>query len=190
MATKIYIMATPCSGKSRFSRESRRYEGMVIVDFSRVNKLGARLPVVGPLIAPGRSYHERMLAYLKRKSRPICVLGRIGPPDPHRFAGITLAAVVPPESLHRENCLRRRQADAASRWGDFAAVQVLRERLLLYAGDWGIPVYDSFRIALDDLARQSSRERDRLLAAIAGAGCGAELWDYIPFLELLAREAG
>ncbi len=151
---RIYLMSAPCSGKTHFAAEHARYGDHSIVDFSPINKRATMDPSYGAKVVPGEDYFERILAFLKTQTEPVCVLGRCGPDDPAKFAGIDLAVVLPPREQHKRNSDRRRLADPTSKWADFDEVQRARTMLLEYVKRHDMRLYESFLEALGQLLGQ------------------------------------
>jgi len=148
---KIYLMSVPCSGKTHFAAEYARYRDYRIVDFSPINKRATKDPSYGAKISPGQDYFERILAFLQTQTEPICVLGRCGPDDPAKFAGIHLAAVLPPSEEHKRNSDGRRRVDPKSKWADFDEVERVRAMLMEYVRRHNMPLHESFLEALGQL---------------------------------------
>ncbi len=151
---KIYLLSTPCSGKTHFAAEYARYRDHRIVDFSPINKRATMDPAYGAKVAPGQDYFERILSFLQTQTEPICVLGRCGPDDPAKFAGIHLAAVLPPSEEHKRNSDARRLVDPKSKWADFDEVEDTRAMLIDYVKCRNMPLYRSFLEALSQLLGQ------------------------------------
>ena len=151
-APKLYLMTTSCSGKSHFAQRHDRHSGIPVVDFSDVNKAAehGQLPEVE--LAPGSRYRERVIAYLRNSSGPVCVLGRKGPADPPMSAGIRYGAVLIPLADHERNWgLRRDGRRPHPSRAEFSDLEVKRDELRRYATEYRIPIFDSFAGAIEAL---------------------------------------
>ncbi len=148
---KIYLMTTTCSGKSYFAREHTSYCGLEIVDFTKVNRRITEQHDLEQVTVPGDSYGDRIIAYLLQRTDPVCVMGRRADPDPPRAAGIDYGAVLLPVEEHRRNWEARRQAKPSTRWQNFDDIESKREKLRIYAEEYCIPIFESFRGAIEAL---------------------------------------
>jgi hypothetical protein len=156
---RIYVMAAPCGGKSTFAakgiyRQIRLVDFNVhfdhwaqasnfnLIEFSRV-----------PLEERERLYNEVNITYLYDQADPVCILGVVGPDDPHAYANIAFVIVQPPLLRAMTNCLRRklelRKSNQTSIWSKWSNIRDYRRKLRSYAKLNGIPMYPSFENALD-----------------------------------------
>lgn len=146
--TKIYVMATPCTGKTTFCRRYPIYRGLRMVDFSRIHRSALREPAAASR-GRGESYHARLHRYFRHQDGPLCVLGRRGPAQPQDWDEVILVAVLLPEADHRSYSGARRARRPRSRWGDYSLVEEKRRELAAYAEAHGIAVHDSIAVAID-----------------------------------------
>lgn len=146
---KLYLMTTSCSGKTHFHRRHAEYRGIPIVDFSKVNRAASEGREPEAALAPGESYRERVIAYLGNVDGPVTLLGRRGPEDPPRGAGIEYGVILVPESDHIRNWNARRDVRPHTRWTTFDDLARKRDKLAAYAAAWDIPVFESFTSAID-----------------------------------------
>lgn len=181
---RIYLMSVAASGKSTFAREHEFYSGYRIVDYaSRLPEqpLWARLILylTRPFPALRRelrkmrnlraldhdSYFAGVLELMHGHAGPLAVLGRRLPDDFRRddaFHGVEIGLVLIPEEQHRRNCLARRgemrnPLPFMHHWTtEFDKIQRMRKRAKHFAEHHGIPVFDSFRTAIDELAERSA----------------------------------
>lgn len=155
-APKLYLMTTSCSGKSYFAQRHDSHCGVPVIDFSSINRTAeeGQRPEVD--LAPGRRYRERVIAYLLNVPGPVCVLGRRGPADPPKSAGIRYGAVLIPLADHERNWRQRDGRRSHASRADFADLEAKRDELRHYADEYGIPVFDSFAGAIESLVSGSS----------------------------------
>lgn len=153
MTPKIYLMTTTCSGKSYFAREHAHYCGLEVVDFSKINKRMTEQSELESADVPSGSYRERILEYLLQRTDPVCVMGRRGSPDPPMSVGIDYGAVLLPVDEHRRNWEARRLANPSTRWRKFDDIEDKREKLRIYAGQYGISIFPSFTSAIEALVQ-------------------------------------
>lgn len=188
MATeRIYLMSVAASGKSTFVREREFCSGYRVVDYANhlpKQPLWARLilylsrpfPALRRWLRRSRSlraldhgsYFAGVLELMHSHEGPIAVLGRRLPEDFERsgaFHGVAVGLVLIPEEQHRRNCLARRgqmrnPIPFMHHWTTrFDNIRTMRAAAKDFAERHGVPVFDSFRIAIDELGRTSAPPR-------------------------------
>jgi len=153
LPAKIYLMATPSSGKSYFANGNQYFRGVRVIDFS-VLRLERR---------EAGDYHRKVHRFLQDYDSPVCLLGRRGPKDLTDFDGVTLGVVLPSMEDHLKFVAaraaeHRRDID---RWADEENILEARKRLAKYAKKRKLPVFTSFREAAEALIPEEQiPERD------------------------------
>lgn len=102
-------------------------------------------------MAPGAEYGQRIIKFLEGQTEPIAVLGRRGPADPPKSAGITYAAILIPVDDHIRNWKQRKKEKPSTRWQTFSDLEAKREKLRRYAQEYGIDLFTSFADAIEEL---------------------------------------
>jgi|SRR5690606_9190781 len=183
---RIYLMSMAASGKSTFARENEFYSGYRIVDYARhlppprwwvrlLLYVGRPFPFVKRALRNVRdlraidrkNYFAGVLEMIHSHDGPIAVLGRRLPED-FRDSGIfdevAVGLVLIPEERHRQNCLSRRKEmrnpfPFLHHWTtDFDKVRAVREEMRAFAERHGVPVFEDFRTAIEQLGAPARRQ--------------------------------
>lgn len=176
---KMYLMSVACSGKSTFAGQQSSYGGYKVVDvadllpavggmtgvvlyFARVMPALRRLVKNSAYVVARRPdrYEDLVFSFLRDQREPTVLMARRAPEDLRPYDDITFGAVLIPLERHRLNCQRRRRQlrnplpffDHPST--NFRRIMVLRDQLERYARRHGLPMYESFAEAIDELGAQ------------------------------------
>ncbi|MFD2111556.1 hypothetical protein [Thiorhodococcus fuscus] len=156
---KIYVMASPCGGKSTFAARGT-YREARLVDFNVYFEkwaIDSKLNVAEfsrtTLEEREALYNSVNISYLYAQSDSVCMLGVIGPENIQAHTDISFVIVQPPILRAMKNCLRRKwelkKSNRTSHWSRWKNVRDYRRKLASYAKSHGLPVYPSFEKALD-----------------------------------------
>jgi len=156
---KIYVMASPCGGKSTFATRGT-YREVRLVDFNIYFEKWARDSNLNTIEFSRTTLEEREalynrvnIDYLDEQSDSVCMLGVIGPETPQTHADISFVIVQPPILRAMRNCLLRKlelkKSNRTSQWSRWKNIRDYRRKLASYARANGVRIYPSFERALD-----------------------------------------
>lgn len=183
-ARKVYIFAPAASGKSTFNKQYQNYKGFQIVDFafklpkisfpartlfylSRIIPQFRKLARKSKSFLGPKEYFEKIFSYLRTEEHNLLVFGRRPPADLSPYDDIEFALILIPEEQHRRNCESRKKQmrnplPFMHHWTtDFEKVKNIRKELQQFASERNIPIYDSFKGAVEAIALQSNDKRNK-----------------------------
>ena len=171
------------SGKSTFASKHPTYSGYHIVDYAErlpsVSRSTNLVLYLSRLLKPLRKlvrdrpemiarsqekYFSQAFEYINSQNEPIVVLGRRPPNEFEELLvhdTIKFAMVLIPEEDHRRNCASRKKElrnplPFFHHWTtDFDRICEIRNNLTDYVKQHGIPVYESFAVAIDNMHERS-----------------------------------
>jgi hypothetical protein len=166
---RLYLMATPCSGKTMFAREHPSHRGVEVLDFDFGLQLGPRwhgwlrraagragIPIPPRSVLDGLDPAARLDAWyvlarrrLSEAPGPLCLLGPAGVPDTESWPGMRFALVELPLEEHLERALVRHERWPWDRSSRPSVVRKHRAWAHEHAESKAIPIYASFLEALD-----------------------------------------
>jgi len=166
---KIYVMASPCAGKSTFATRET-YRKVRLIDFNVYFEQWAKDSNLNITEFSRTTMEEREaiynrvnIDYLYAQSDSVCMLGVIGPEKPQKNTDISFVIVQPSLLRAMTNCLLRKwelkRSKKKSHWSRWTHIRDYRRKLAAYAKENGVQIYPRFEAALDAVLDDPSQKK-------------------------------